>query len=56
MDTRYHFILDCIAKKEVELNYLKTEDQAAYIFTEPLKFEVFKKLCANIGLKMRFTN
>ena len=41
IDTRYHFIRECIAKKEVELKYVKTQDQVAAIFTKPLKFEGF---------------
>ena len=29
IDTRYHFIQKCIAKKEVELKYVKSHDQVA---------------------------
>lgn len=42
IDTRYHFIRECIAKKEVELKYVKSHDQVADIFTKPLKFEDFR--------------
>ncbi|KHN00057.1 Copia protein, partial [Glycine soja] len=41
IDTRYHFIRECITKKEVELTHVKTQDQVADIFTKPLKFEDF---------------
>ncbi|RDX69180.1 hypothetical protein CR513_51742, partial [Mucuna pruriens] len=37
IDTRYHFIRECIVKKEVELVHVKTQDQVADIFTKPLK-------------------
>ncbi|KAH9685807.1 hypothetical protein KPL70_014105 [Citrus sinensis] len=35
--TRYHFIRECIARKEVQVKYVKSQDQAADIFTKPLK-------------------
>ncbi|KAH9751814.1 hypothetical protein KPL71_014449 [Citrus sinensis] len=37
IDTRYHFIRECIARKEVQIKYVKSQDQAANIFTKPLK-------------------
>ena len=56
IDTRYHFIRDCIAKKEVKLEYVKTQDQIADIFTKPLKFEVFRRLRNSIGTKKKIAN
>ncbi|RDY06899.1 putative receptor-like protein kinase, partial [Mucuna pruriens] len=44
IDTRYHFIRECIVKKEVELVHVKTQDQVADIFTKSLKFEDFRRL------------
>ncbi|KAH9697084.1 hypothetical protein KPL71_023464 [Citrus sinensis] len=41
IDTRYHFIRECIARKEVQIKYVKSQDQAANIFTKPLKKEDF---------------
>ncbi|KAH9657526.1 hypothetical protein KPL70_023114 [Citrus sinensis] len=41
IDTRYHFIRECIARKEVQIKYVKSQDQAADIFTKPLKQEDF---------------
>ncbi|RDX85285.1 hypothetical protein CR513_33561, partial [Mucuna pruriens] len=43
-DTRYHFIRECIVKKEVELVHVKIQDQVVDIFTKTLKFEDFKRL------------
>ncbi|XP_059629556.1 secreted RxLR effector protein 161-like [Cornus florida] len=37
IDTRFHFIRECITKKEVELKFIKSQDQVADIFTKPLK-------------------
>ncbi|KAL0451615.1 UNVERIFIED_CONTAM: Copia protein [Sesamum latifolium] len=39
IDTKYHFIRDCISKKEVKLEYVKSQDQIADIFTKALKFD-----------------
>jgi hypothetical protein len=44
IDTKYHFIKECIVKKEVQLKFMKTHDQVADIFTKPLKNEIFSKL------------
>ena len=50
IDTRYHFIRECIVKKEVQLKFVKTHDQVADIFTKPLKNEIFSKLRALLGV------
>jgi len=46
IDTRYHFIRECIIKKKVELTHVKNQDQVADIFTKPLKFKDFRRLRA----------
>ncbi|XP_019231771.1 PREDICTED: uncharacterized protein LOC109212574 [Nicotiana attenuata] len=53
IDTRYHFIRECIAKKEVELKYVKSHDQVADIFTKPLKYEDFQRLRSRLGMKKK---
>ncbi|OIT04124.1 retrovirus-related pol polyprotein from transposon tnt 1-94, partial [Nicotiana attenuata] len=53
IDTRYHFIRESIAKKEVELKYVKSHDQVADIFTKPLKFEDFQRLRSRLGMKKK---
>ncbi|OIT38695.1 retrovirus-related pol polyprotein from transposon tnt 1-94 [Nicotiana attenuata] len=50
IDTRYHFIRDCISNKVVELEHVKSQDQIADIFTKPLKIEVFQKLRMALGV------
>nr|XP_009757763.1 PREDICTED: uncharacterized protein LOC104210538 [Nicotiana sylvestris] len=56
IDTRYHFIRERIAKKEVGLKYMKSHDQVADIFTKPLKFEDFQRLRSRIGMKKKNQN
>lgn len=50
IDTRYHFIRETIARKKMELKYVKTQDQVADIFTKPLKHKVFFSLIDALGL------
>ena len=50
IDTRYHFIRECIARKEVQLEFVKSQDQVADIFTKPLKYDTFYKLQALLGV------
>ena len=50
IDTRYHFIRECIARKEVQLEFVKSQDQVADIFTKPLKYDTFCKLRALLGV------
>ena len=50
IDTRYHFIRECIARKEVQLEFVKSQDQVADIFTKPLKYDTFYKLRALLGV------
>ncbi|XP_065879565.1 uncharacterized mitochondrial protein AtMg00810-like [Euphorbia lathyris] len=50
IDTRYHFIRECIEQKEVKLKYVKTQDQIADIFTKLLKYDVFSHLRAQLGV------
>ncbi|KAH9672319.1 hypothetical protein KPL70_017676 [Citrus sinensis] len=50
IDTRYHFIRECIARKEVQIKYVKSQDQAADIFTKPLKQEDFVKFRSLLGV------
>ncbi|XP_050902456.1 uncharacterized mitochondrial protein AtMg00810-like [Lathyrus oleraceus] len=50
IDTCYHFIRECIEKKNVKLKYVMSRDQAADIFTKPLKLETFVKLRNMLGV------
>ncbi|CAB75469.1 copia-type reverse transcriptase-like protein [Arabidopsis thaliana] len=50
IDTRYHYIRECVSKKDVQLEYVKTHDQVADIFTKPLKREDFIKMRSLLGV------
>ena len=50
IDTRYHYIRECIARKDVQLEYVNSHDQVADIFTKPLKQEDFTKIRSLIGV------
>lgn len=50
IDTKFHFIRECIEKKEVELTYVSSNEQLADIFTKGLKFQDFVKMRAWIGV------
>ncbi|KAK6147714.1 hypothetical protein DH2020_018626 [Rehmannia glutinosa] len=50
IDTRYHYIRECIAREEVQVKYVKSQDQVADIFTKPLKYEEFARLRSSLGI------
>ncbi|KAM2065116.1 hypothetical protein EV1_027912 [Malus domestica] len=50
IDIRYHYIRECIARKDVQVEYVKSQDQVADIFTKPLKQEDFIRLRNSIGV------
>jgi len=49
IDTRF-YLRDCIGNKEVEVKYMKTQDQVTDIFTKPLKYDVFAKMRDMLGV------
>ena len=53
INTRYHFIRECIARKEVQLEFVKSHDHVANIFTKPLKYDTFYKLQTLLGVIMK---
>ncbi|PON60973.1 hypothetical protein PanWU01x14_149410 [Parasponia andersonii] len=50
IDTRYRYIRECVANKEVQLEYMRSHDQIADIFTKPLKFKDFTRLRNLLGI------
>ncbi|KAG2404035.1 Retrovirus-related Pol polyprotein from transposon TNT 1-94 Protease [Vigna angularis] len=50
IDIRFHKIRELVAKKEVVIKYLPTDEQVADIFTKPLKTELFYKLKKMLGM------
>lgn len=43
IDIRYHFIKDICASKEITVNYIRTDENVADIFTKPLGKQKFNK-------------
>lgn len=50
IDTHYHYIRECIALKDVQVEYVKSQDQLADIFSKSLKHEDFIKLRNLLGM------
>ncbi|KAE8728448.1 hypothetical protein F3Y22_tig00004355pilonHSYRG00008 [Hibiscus syriacus] len=50
IDIRYHYIRECVARKDVEVEYMKSQDQVADIFTKPLTSEDFLRLRNLLGV------
>ncbi|XP_072073935.1 uncharacterized mitochondrial protein AtMg00810-like [Arachis hypogaea] len=44
IETKYHFIRQCIENMHVEVQYVKSLDQVADIFTKPLKYDASQKV------------
>lgn len=50
IDKRSHLIRECIARKEVHLEFVKSHDQVTNTLTKPLKYDTFNKLRALLGV------
>ena len=50
IDTRYHYMRECIASNYVQLKYMKSQDQFIDIFSKPLKQEDFVILRQSLGI------
>ena len=48
---KYHFIGELVKDKEVEVNYCKSQDQVADLFTKPLKKDLFIKMKTLLGVR-----
>jgi hypothetical protein len=53
IDLKFHFIREHVKEKEIELVHVKSEDQAADIFTKPLSTRLFEKMRNLLGMKDR---
>ncbi|GJY47612.1 retrovirus-related pol polyprotein from transposon TNT 1-94 [Tanacetum coccineum] len=49
INTRYHFIRECIARKDVRVIHTSSEDQVADIFTKPLNEREFSRQIMMLG-------
>lgn len=51
IDVRYHFIREKVNGGEIKINYLKSEEQLADLFTKALPKQTFLKLRSNLLIK-----
>jgi len=50
IDTRYHFIRDCVDQGKTRVSYINTKDQLADILTKALGRIQFEELRSKIGM------
>lgn len=50
IDTRYHFIRECVEEGRAKIEYINTEEQLADILTKALGRDRFMELRSKIGL------
>ena len=51
IDTRYHFIRECVEEKKIEIRFVRTEDQLADMFTKALGIQKFHEMRDRIGIR-----
>ena len=51
IDTRYHFVRQCVEDKKIEIEFVRSEDQLADIFTKALGKGKFPEMRDRIGIR-----
>ena len=51
IDTRYHFVRQCVEDKKIEIAFIWTEDQLADIFTKALGRQKFQEMRDRISIR-----
>jgi hypothetical protein len=51
IDVRFHLIREYANNGQIEVDFIRTEEQLGDILTKPLGKNKFKELCLKIGLK-----
>lgn len=51
IDTKYHFIHDCVQRGDIAVEHVQTEEQLADILTKPLGRQKFDELRGKIGVR-----
>ena len=54
IDVRYHFIRQHVMNGTVELHFVPSEEQTAYIFTKTLDESTFTRLVGKLGMLNSF--
>ena len=50
IDIQYHFLIDCVQRETIRLEYIQTDEQVANIFTKALCKQRIVKLRDKLGL------
>lgn len=50
IDIRHHFLRDHVLKDDIEISFIDTQNQLAYIFTKPLARDAFYKIRMDLGI------
>ena len=50
IDIKFHFIRDLVKDNEIVIEYCRSKEQVADIFTKPLKVDTFLKLKKTLGM------
>ena len=51
IDTRYHFVRQCVEDKKIEIEFVRSENQLADIFTKALGKAKFLEMRDRIGIR-----
>ncbi|KAI5351986.1 hypothetical protein L3X38_004877 [Prunus dulcis] len=51
MDTNFHFVRERVQRKDLEVQYVPTEERLADVFTKGLHSPIFLKHCTNLRLR-----
>ena len=51
IDIRYHFLIDCVQRGTIQLEYIQTDERVAKIFTKALYRHSFVKFKDKLGLQ-----
>lgn len=51
IDMRFHFIRNCVERGEIEVRYVRTQEQRADILTKPLTAGKFEEMRALMRVK-----
>ncbi|CAL2254016.1 unnamed protein product [Prunus armeniaca] len=50
LDVDFHFVRECVQRKDFLVHYIPTDEQVAYVLTKGLHSPVFVKHCTNLSL------
>ena len=50
IDVRFHFIRECIKRKDIKMVHVPSRDQIADIFTKPLPKQLFEHFKKQLGM------